>query len=227
MSDKKNIINFPNEKEEKSEKVIIFPVQSSKQEENSSKKLPNNKNKKDPAIFRFVNYISTFFDGVPAAVKTSMLRSLLFVALLDAMCVVMILWTGFNWFSVLFPIGFSVFTILAVVSMRRRIKNNSYVTFVGVVTECKKIGFGKKLSYYIIKIVNSDGKILNFRYQENPKGLDRGLPVTLYIADTEPIIKTENGPYIERYISIQYSADTISDAENVDEELSVSEYLKK
>lgn len=245
MSKKKNIINFPAPSNEKI--IPIFPKEESKAKDTSdtsektpvseiseeasasepSEENPDASQKKEPLIFRFVNYITTFFDGIPPAVKSSIMRSLFLALLLDVMCIIIICWTGFNWFFILFCLGFTIFTFLCILSMRRRIKNNSYVTFIGVVADCKKIGFGKKLSYFIVKLVNADGKTLNFKYQENPSGLDKGLPVTLYIADTEPIIKTENGPYIERYISIQYSADTISDNGDPNEEISVSDYLNQ
>lgn len=248
MSKKKNIIKFPTPSNEKI--IPIFPkkeedsiediadvneetpVSETNKEASQSQPASNEENsgaseKKAPLIFRFVNYITTFFDGIPPAVKSSIMRSLFLALLLDVMCIIMICWTGFNWIFILFCLGFTIFTLLCVISMRRRIKNNSYVTFIGVVADCKKIGFGKKLSYFIVKLINSDGKTLNFKYQENPSGLDKGLPVTLYIADTEPIIKTENGPYIEKYISIQYSADTVSDNGDPDENISVSDYLNQ
>lgn len=248
MSKKKNIIKFPISSNEKI--IPIFPkkekgsiedvaddneetsVLETNEEVSPSTSESDEENsgaseKRAPLIFRFVNYITTFFDGIPPAVKSSIMRSLLFALLLDVMCVIMLSWAGFNLLIILFGIGFTVFTLLCVMSMHRRIKNNSYVTFIGVVADCKKIGFGKKLSYFIVKLVNPDGKTLNFKYQENPAGLDRGLPITLYIADTEPIIKTENGPYIEKYISIQYSADTISDNRDSDENISVSDYLNQ
>ena len=245
MSKKKNIIKFstpsnekiipifPKKEEDNIENIADVneetPVSETNKEASPSGPASNEENsgaseKRAPLIFRFVNYITTFFDGIPPAVKSSIMRSLLLALLLDVMCVIMLSWAGFNLLIILFGIGF---TFLCILSMRRRIKNNSYVTFIGVVADCKKIGFGKKLSYFIVKLVNSDGKTLNFKYQENPSGLDKGLPVTLYIADTEPIIKTENGPYIEKYISIQYSADTISDNRDSDENISVSDYLNQ
>lgn len=248
----KKIINFKdlskNKKEDssnnKDKKVINLEDFSKNEEKDTSSDNENleteeqnnegltESNKEDSSkkiniLFRVVNYISTFFDNTPPAIKSSILRSLSFALILDAMCVIMSTCTGFSLIMLLFCVGFNIFTLLCVISLHNRVKNDAYVTFIGVVIDCKKVGFGKKLGYYIVKIASPDGKILNFKYQQDTKGLDKGLPITLYIADTEPIIKTENGPYIERYLSIEYSADSVTDSENSNEDISISEYLNK
>lgn len=229
-SEDKKVIRLENLSKNKEKDTSSNNENLEADEQNGEGLTENNKensSKKTNILFRAVNYISTFFDNTPPAIKSSILRSLFFALILDAMCLLMSICSGFSWIMLLFCVGFNIFTLLCVISLHNRVKNDAYVTFIGVVIDCKKVGFGKKLGYYIVKIANPDGKILNFKYQQDTKGLDKGLPITLYIADTEPIIKTENGPYIERYLSIEYSADSVTDSENSDKNISISEYLNK
>lgn len=160
------------------------------------------KSKKKKGLF---NYIFTFFKDVPAAVVDKMKRIALFCLIFCSMCILMNIMFAFSWISVALALGMLLYSGIVIWSLKYKASSNMIVEFDGIVVNCKKIGFGKKFSYFIVLVVNENtGKMLSFKYAEDINGIERGVPITIYLDKNEPVVNSENGPFVEHYVSVMF-----------------------
>ena len=180
-------------------------------------------NKLENIVLFFMN----FFKGMPQAVVSKIKRTLLFDVLFVGLCIIISVISGFSWIMLVLGAIFFFYSLVIILSLKYQVQEGAYVSFSGIATENKKIGFGKKFSYHIVRVVNENsGKMLSFKYDEHPDGVGVGTPVTLYLSKTEPIIKSEYGAFVEHYISIMFGYETSEELLENDN-ISAEDYVSK
>lgn len=226
-----NVDNVDNVVEEKSEDIssdtVVEDDKKNEDEDDDSVVIDEDNTDVPKSKNGILNYFFTFFQDVPAAVADKIKRILLFCAVFCGMCVLMSVLFTFSWITVALAVGMIVYTAIVVWAIKYKSSRNMLVEFNGIVVNCKKIGFGKKFSYFIILIANeNNGKMLAFKYNEGSNGIDKGVPVTIYLDKNEPIINSENGPFVEHYVSIMLgfnSSEKLSENKSVSAEDFVNE----
>lgn len=127
-----------------------------------------------------------------------------------------------------FTLGLWLFAVIALVAALRNygiVEDDDVTTFEGIVVGAQIVGIVKATKYMNIKISNSE-KFLNINTPLDKK-IRIGTPITVYIPKDEPVINTEDGPFVEHYISYTLSVDNSSDIEKMEsDELTAEEYIK-